>query len=312
MKLRFLFFILICALTFPSNTLFSKEIKAETLLKGGWGKNLNEIGINFPSPGVMPLAPFTCIGGLDIFNKEDIWISDSINQSLKFFKNGKLISNFKIESSMCGELAVNDNSVFLVINGDKKGIQILDKKTGTSNRFVPIPFKNPGRISILATDSFVVEESGNGIWFYKNGVTQKHPSGALEAISTGTTLYGTQFNLAENNRLIISCDLSVRLEQPEMYYLFEVSPELRILYSKLCGFFDGNPVLTSIDSGNPNFYSAYLLDKNSGNLKHQGLPILTGPFLSNAWKIRDGYFFTFTGNPKAGWKVIRIPANFIN
>lgn len=303
--------IILLVMTVFSNSVIcyaQKKPEFKTVLQGQWGTKDDELGMRVPYGSEMPSVPYDCVGGFTIDSDGCLWIVDSVNRKIKKFTKGKFSKAYKVDNDQIGDIVLFNNHIFVVTSS---GVQIIDAKNGKVISRVNIKMKSPGRIHVMNLNKFVVEDSGNGIWLVENNKAAKHPSTVLEAVGVANNLFGTQYNLEPNNRLIVSCDLTKRLEQPRPLYLYEEPEKTRILYSRLAGIFKNKPVLIAMLSTDVKKYSCFLVEKGRSHLSKMDLPVLEQPFMQVPWKMEaDGYLYAFTGTPKGGWKIIRILAQF--
>lgn len=275
------------------------------LCQGRWGSEVNELGINFPSPGVMPIAPYACIGGFDVDNSGAIWFSDSINNKIKCYKNKKwsyIMANY----GKMGDLACYGKKIF-VVTRQPDGVAVINPENGKVERHWRLAFKNPGRLKIFNENLIAVEESGSGLWISKNDKPYLHPAAALEAIGHGNRIFGLQFNFAADSRTIISAELADEIQEPDVFTVYE--PADKIVFSKTAGMKGDKPVIMIVTSLKPQILQFITLS-NEGPTGTIELNLLEGPFLPSSWKIcSDGNIYGFAGDAKEGFKFFKAEKN---
>lgn len=272
------------------------------LFKGSWGKDVNQLGIRLPSPGVMPVAPYACIGGFDVDAGGGFWFSDSVNSMLKCYKD-KTWSYIMLNFGRLGDLACYRQKIY-VLTREPDGIAVVDPAKGKVERQVKIDFKNPGRIKIVSEQLFLIEEPGIGLLICKNGQTTMHPAVALEAAASENRIFGVQFNLENDSRSIIAAEIADEVQEPEMLGLYEAGEE--IIYIKTAGTVGNRPVLMVSRRSNPAVLDFIKLGDQATPEKTVSLPVFDAPFLPASWKLcSDGRFYGFSGSVSEGFKVYR-------
>ena len=272
------------------------------LAQGKWGKEVDQIGIRFPSPGVMPLAPYECLGGYDVDTDGNLWISDSVNHMIKSCKDNKwsyMMTNF----DRMGDIAFFNKRLYVVTRAPD-GVAIISVENGKVEQQLRIDFKNPGRIKVFEPNVIGVEEPGVGLWLCRNGAAELHPAAALEAVGDKKTLYGLQYNFSTESRSIICAELAELHQEPETLTLFEAGEN--IVYSKMAGMLNNLPMFVVSTQSKPDILSFYALDANLQPVKKAELPIFDAPFLASNWKLcSDGKLYGFEGHAAEGFKVYR-------
>lgn len=272
------------------------------LFKGSWGKEVNQLGIKFPSPGVMPLAPYTCIGGYDVDAEGGFWFADSVNSMLKCYKD-KNWTYIMLNFGRLGDLA-SFNKKLYVLTREPDVIAVVSPESGKVERHVKIDFKNPGRIKIISDKLFLIEEPGSGLLICKNDQTTMHPAVTLEAAAAGNRIFGVQFNLEAESRSIIAAEIADEVQEPEMLGLYEAGEQ--ILYIKTAGTIADRPVIMVITRSSPAQISFIKLGDQAMPEKKLSLPVYDAPFLPASWKLcSDGNLYGFSGSATDGFKVYR-------
>ena len=271
------------------------------LVKGHWGKEVNQIGIRLPAPGVMPVAPFECLGGYDIDEKGNLWLTDSVNRMLKRYKNKDwfyLMTSFE----KMGDISSYNQRLY-VVTRNPDGVAVINPENGKVEQQLRIDFRNPGRLKVFAPAVIGVEEPGVGLWICRNGKADLHPATALEAVGDSKTLYGMQYNFDTESRTIISAELAEQPQEPETIALFEAGSN--IVYSKMAGLLNNRPMFMVVTASNPGVLSFYTLDEQQPTKKVE-LPIFEAPFLTSNWKLcSDGNLYGFEGTASEGFKIHR-------
>ncbi|KAF1079653.1 MAG: hypothetical protein GQF41_3968 [Candidatus Rifleibacterium amylolyticum] len=272
------------------------------VVQGQWGKETNQIGIRFPSPGVMPVAPYQCIGGYDVDESGRFWLTDSVNRMLKSWKN-KEWSYVMTSFDRMGDIACFEKRLYVVTRAPD-GVAVINPESGKVEQQLRISFNNPGRIRIFTAGIIGVEEPGVGLWLVRNGKAELHPAISLEAVSDGKTIYGLQYNFEEGSRTIVSAELAEQPQEPETVTLFEAGDS--IVFSKMAGLINQRPAFMVVTKSKPAFLSLYSLDQQQQPKKHAELPVLEAPFLTSSWKLcSDGRFYGFEGTATGGFKILR-------
>ncbi len=271
-------------------------------VKGEWGKEANQLGIRFPSPGVMPVAPYQCVGGYDVDESGRLWLTDSVNRMLKSVKN-KEWSYIMTSFDKMGDIACFEKKLYVVTRAPD-GVAIISPESGKVEQQLRIDFNNPGRLRVFAIGIIGVEEPGVGLWIVRNGKAELHPAISLEAVSDGKTLYGLQYNFEAGSRTIVSAELSEQPQEPETLALFEAGDN--IVFSKMAGLIDQRPAFMVVTQSKPNFLCLYALDQQLQPQKRADLPILEAPFLTSNWKLcSDGRLYGFEGTATGGFRIVR-------
>lgn len=279
---------------------------ATHLFSGGWGKEVNQLGIRFPAPNVMPVAPYECIGGYDIDADGRMWFSDSINSMLKCYIN-KNWSYIMLNYGKLGDLVCFGKKLY-VLTRNPDGIAVVSPETGRVDRHIKISFQSPGRLKVLSDKLILIEEQGKGLMICKNDLVALHPAAALEAVATENRLFGVQFNYEPDSRTIISAELADEVQEPETIGLYEAGET--IVFSKMAGVFDKKPVLMVVTKSNPEFISFVKLGENAAVENKIQLPVYDCPFLTSSWKLcSDGNLYGFNGTASEGFKIYRSEHN---
>lgn len=272
------------------------------LVKSNWGKEVNQIGIRFPSPGVMPVAPYECLGGYDVDDKGNLWLTDSINRMIKRYKDKDwfyLMTSFE----KMGDISFFNQRLY-VVTRNPDGVAVINPENGKVEQQLRIDFRNPARIKVFEPTVIGVEEPGVGLWICRNGKADLHPATALEAVGDSKTLYGLQYNLDAESRTIISAELAEQPQEPETIALFEAGAN--IVYSKMAGLLNNRPMFMVVTTSNPGVLSFYTLDEQQQPTKQVDLPIFEAPFLASNWKLcSDGHLYGFEGIASEGFKIHR-------
>lgn len=275
--------------------------------QGRWGKEVNQLGIVFASPGVMPVAPYQCIGGYDVDADGAFWFSDSVNSMLKCCKKGEwtyIMLNF----GRLGDLACFNQRIY-VLTRQPDGIAVVNPESGKVERQIKIDFKNPGRIKIVNDKLFLIEEPGTGLLICRNDQASLHPAESLEAVADEKRIYGVQFNLEADSRSLIAAEMAEEVQEPEMIGLFE--PGEPIVFSKTAGLHEEKPVLMVITKSKPTTLSFVKMGEHAEVLKTVDLPLFEAPFLTAGWKLcSDGNLYGFSGSATEGFKLFRSENGF--
>jgi len=270
--------------------------------QGQWGKETNQIGIRFPSPGVMPVAPYQCIGGYDVDEGGRLWLTDSVNRMLKSFKN-KEWSYIMTSFDKMGDITCFDQKLYVVTRAPD-GVAVINPESGKVEQQQRISFNNPGRIRIFAAGIIGVEEPGVGLWLVRNAKAELHPAVSLEAVGDSKKIYGLQYNFEAGSRTIVSAELAEQPQEPETITLFEAGDN--IVFSKMAGLINQRPAFMVVTQSKPAFLSLYSLDQQQQPKKRAELPVLEAPFLTSSWKLcSDNHLYGFEGTATGGFRILR-------
>lgn len=273
----------------------------EVVVSGRWGDNTDQIGIRFPSPGVMPVAPYQCLGGFDVDNDGTLWVTDSVNRMLKRYHKREW-SQVLLNIDKMGDISCYKGRLYIVTRSPD-GVAIVDPDNGKIERQLRIGFNNPGRIKVFAEDLVGVEEPGVGLWLCRAGQASLHPASSLEAVGDTSAIYGLQYDLDPASRTIVKAELATQPQEPETIALFEAGDN--IVYSKTAGLLGDRPVFIFVTQARSQFINIYLLTDGQMH-KRAELPVFDAPFLPTAWKLcSDGKFYGFAGNAREGFKLYR-------
>ncbi len=285
----------------------SSIFAAETVLfKGKWGKETNQLGIVLPAPGVMPLAPYQCIGGFDVDNSGAVWFSDSVNNMLKCYKDRNW-SYILVNFGRMGDLQIFNGKIH-VVTREPDGVAVIDPDTGKVVRQIRIDFKNPGRIKVFSENTVAVEESGSGIWICRSDKVYQHPATALEAAGDSNSIFGLQYSFVDDSRMVIRAELADEVQEPDVFAVYEAGE--KIIFSKTAGSKNGNPVIMTVVNSAPKTLKliAYSAANQIGGTIE--LPVLDGPFLHGSWKIcSDGNIYGFAGDANNGFSFLKSTKN---
>jgi len=303
--MRVLFIVTALMLFVAANLVFAADISL--VAQGQWGKEVNQIGIRFPSPGVMPVAPYQCVGGYDVDDSGRLWLTDSVNRMLKSVKN-KEWSYIMTSFDKMGDIACFEKKLYVVTRAPD-GVAVIDPESGKVEQQLRVSFANPGRLMVFAAGIIGVEEPGVGLWIVRNGKADLHPAVSLEAVGDGKTVYGLQYNFEAGSRTIVSAELAEQPQEPETLTLFEAGDN--IVFSKMAGLINQRPAFMVVTQSKPNFLSLYALDQQQQPKKRAELPILEAPFLTSNWKLcSDGHLYGFEGTATGGFKIHRYDGKF--
>jgi len=246
------------------------EGKLEKVFSVDWGTASNQIGIKFLEPGILPATPFSGPGGFRVGIDGSIWISDSINGSIKKFSKGK-VDAFRVMAEKLGDLFLFESKVF-VCTLNPNGIKILDSQTGVEEKFIPMLFKNPRRLLVQSANKIAVEEMEGGTWIlFGNNPPFMHSAKALEAVGNSSYLFGTLFDFDPLSRKIIRANWSEKNVEPELFTIYR-STGGELVFSKLVGQVKELPVLMTLCA-----QRAEALDFTFFDSEGKVSKVLTGP-----------------------------------
>lgn len=287
---------------------FSAESSQTMLFEGRWGKEVNQLGVVLPSPGVLPVAPYQCIGGFDVSPEGAVWFSDSVNSMLKCYKDKKW-SYIMLNFARLGDLTLFNKKIY-VITREPDGVAIINPESGKTENHIKLEFINPGRLKIFDENTLAVEEAGKGILIKRKGNIYHHPAAALEAAGTINRLYGLQYDLEEDSRTIISAEFADEIQEPEVLSLFEA--EEKIVFSKTAGIINDRPVIMVIKASQPTVLSFIHINPEKEKPAKIDLPVLDAPILSPAaWKLcSDGNIYGFSADAEKGFKFYKAEKSF--
>ncbi len=303
---RFFFFTAIFAFLIA----FSNAVTADSsvVIRGKWGKEVDQLGIVYPNPGVMPTAPYMCIGGFDKDKSGRFWFTDSINRMLKCYDRKKW-SYIMMNAEKLGDIICYENLLY-VITRSPDGVTIVDPESGKILETIKLPFANPGRLRVFTKDIIAVEEPGKGLWLKHGDKVYMHPAVALEAVSDGKHLYGVQYSFEAESRSIIAAEISQELQEPDVLTVYDAGEE--IIFSKLAGMVKQTLVLSIIKRSKPETISFIGFEKKIEKKATIDLKILEGPFLpTTSWKLcSDNSIYGFYGTASEGFRLYKSNSNF--
>jgi|GEM_PF-1206016 len=286
--------ILLIALTmnfFPLPGLCSDV--SEIVLQGTWGSESEQVGIKYPSPGVLPDAPFMGPGGFRVDPQGAVWISDSVNRSVKVFHEGK-VEVFPIAAEKLGDLDLYGGA-FYVCTKNPDGVFIGNQADGAELRRIAIPFKSPGRLNIIDENHFLVGENGGtgnqtpsggspdgGVWVVKEGVPSRHPAEVMEPVGNAERIFGIVYDLEESSRKIVYSGWTLDESEPILFSILR-QPGQRIVYNRILGLQEGQPWVLILNAATPSDYRAILLGLDGKVVKDIPLSLLTGCYLPAYW-----------------------------
>ena len=281
----------------------------ETMFSGKWGSENNQLGIKFPAKGVLPIAPYMCIGGFDVDDNGKVWFSDSVNRKIKSYQNKKW-RNALVSCEKMGDLDWHKDKLYVICQ-NPNGYLIFDTNKEKVEKIVKVPFNNPLRITCLNKDLILIEEQSGGIWVVKEEVATKHHAASLEACGDSNFAYGLQLDLISQNRQIIKAELSEKMQEPEMVTGLEFEPGTRIVFSKMAGVINNNPVAMIIKARSASKLDFLCFNSEKRTFSSISLPVLPGPYLLSSWKLcSDGKLYGFKGDAEKGFKFLAANQNF--
>ncbi len=294
-------FLIVTAVMLLSAVTAVQGADVSLVVKGQWGKETNQLGIRFPSPNVMPVAPYQCVGGYDVDESGRLWLTDSVNRMLKNYKNKEwsyIMTSFdKMVDITCFEKKL------YVVTRAPDGVAVINPESGKVEQQLRIDFSNPGRIKVFAAGVIGVEEPGVGLWIIRDGKAELHPAASLEAVGDIKTVYGLQYNFEAGSRTIVSAELAAQPQEPETIALFEAGDN--IVYSKMVGLIGQQPAFMVVTQSRPEVFMLYSLNQQQPQ-KRAELPIFEAPFLTSSWKLcSDGRFYGFEGTASGGFRILR-------
>lgn len=277
------------------------------ICQGGWGKEVNQLGVRFPSPGVMPTAPYQCVGGYDVDANGMVWFSDSVNSQLKSFKD-KNWAYIMLNFGRLGDLVCFNKRLY-VLTREPDGIAIVNPENGKVEKHIKIDLKNPGRLKVVSESHFLIEEQGVGLMIYKNDKAVMHPAVALEPVTDGKRIFGVQYNLEKDSRSIIAAEIADELQEPEMLGLYEAGET--IVFIKTAGINADKPVIMLVTASQPAVLKFIRLGEAASPEKTVTLPLFETSFLPASWKLcSDGNLYGFAGTASDGFKLLKSDAGF--
>jgi len=291
---------------FTSN--FAAEASQTMLFEGRWGKEVNQLGVILPSPGVLPVAPYQCVGGFDVGPDGSVWFSDSVNRMLKCYKDKKW-SYIMLNFARLGDLSGFNKKIY-VITREPDGVAVINPENGKTEKQIKLEFKDPGRLKIFDENTIAVEEAGTGVLIKRKEQIYHHPAAALEAAGTVNRLYGLQFDLEENSRTVISAEFADEIQEPEVLTLYEA--EEKIVFSKTAGIINDRPVIMVIKASQPTVLSFVQINPMMEKAAQIDLPVFDAPVLNpSAWKLcSDGNIYGFSAHAENGFKFYKAEKSF--
>jgi len=276
----------------------------QVVVKGGWGKNSDQLGIKFLAPGVLPTAPFMGVGGYEVDDEGRIFFSDSVNRQIKSYFKKEWRETFSNAEGL-GEVCLFSGKLY-VISRKPDGFIIFDTSAEKIEKMVKVPFKSPGRIAVANKNLVLIEELSGGLWLIENDKPRLHPAVALQACGNAEAVFGLQKDLLSENLQIIRAEISKEFQEPEVTNIVEVS--VRKVFARLVGMFGNSPILATVAADQPEKIEFQRLDDPGLTIS---LPVLEGPYLMSSWKLcSDGQFYGFSGTASAGFQIIRSGKNF--
>lgn len=277
--------------------------------QGRWGKEVNQLGIKFISPGILPIAPFMCIGGYDVDHDGKVWIADSVNRQIKSFHD-RTWRYAMVNCDLLGDMDSFSDKLYVVCK-NPDGFLIFDKIKEKVEKLVKVPFKTPGRIVCIRKGLIAIEELAGGVWLIEGEKIFKHPATALEACGRNAEIYGLQKNFDSDTRTIIKAELSKEVQEPEIVTSLDLEPETRLVFSKMAGMVGDKPLVMSISNTSSDVLDFRKIDLTQKTFQKISLPIMDGPYLLTSWKLcSNGELYGFAGNASEGFKIFRSEKNF--
>ncbi len=277
------------------------------LFKGTWGKEVNQLGIVLPSPGVLPVAMYQSIGGYDVDTEGGFWFSDSVNGMLKCYKDAGW-SYIMLSYGKLGDIACFNKKIY-VLTREPDGIAVIDPEKGKVEQHFKIALQNPGRIKIVSPHLFLIEEREAGLLIWKKGTANLHPATALEAAAAANRIFGVQFDFIADLRSVIAAEIADEVQEPEMFGLYEAGEP--VIFIKTAGTHGLQPVIMFVTRSSPGEIHFVKLGENASPQKRISLPVLDGPYLTASWKLcSDGRLYGLHGSATDGFKVYRSDDNF--
>lgn len=286
----------------------SAQASQTMLFEGRWGKEVNQLGVVLPSPGVLPVAPYMCIGGFDVSPDGAVWFSDSVNRMLKCYKDKKW-SYIMLNFARLGDLAIYNNKIF-VITREPDGVAVIDPEKGKTEKHIKLELKNPGRLKVFDENTLAIEEAGAGVLIKRKEMIYQHPALALEAAGTINRLFGVQYNLEDDSRTIIGAEFAEEIQEPEVIALYEA--EEKIIFSKTAGVKSEKPVIMVIKASQPTVLNFILIDTAKEKPVQIDLPIFDSPPLQpSGWKLcSNGEIYGFSADAEKGFKFFKAEKSF--
>lgn len=284
------------------------KFEGEVICRGRWGKQLNQIGLLPPAPGVLPTTSGSGPGGYDISADGTIWISDSVNRKVKSYSAGKW-KYIMVNADRLGDLVVHDGLVY-VVTRSPDGVIAINPQTGKTEQRFSINFSTPGRLGVFKKGFVGVEDISDGLWLSKGDKSWIHPAAALEAIGNTGHIYGLEYNIVDQSRSVIKTELATQDQEPEFLLLFEIDE--RIVFNKLAGLIGEDPVIMVVTHDSPSDISFKRLDTRGNIKKTITLPTLHSPwFAAGSWRLAsDGHLYGFEGCYKRGFRLLKSAKSF--
>ncbi len=295
MRFSACFLTLILLAAFPLQGADDSPTPAQ-ILSGTWGTGDSQLGIHFTETDILPGVPFMGPGGFSVDEKGAVWISDGINQKVKRWSEGA-VTVFPIEAKKLGDIAVYKGLVYLCTL-EPEGVLVINPATGAKEKFHAVPFKSPERLWVSDPDHIAVSDGSAVLWTIVKGAVAKHPAQALEPVGNHLTLFGTVYNLEDDNRKIIRAGWTADRGEPDLFTLFR-TPGQKIVFSRLIGMLDGLPTLLVMLASDEDHYFLHTFGANGAVAERIMIPVYPGLSLPSSVIIGgDQNLYSFRADAK--------------
>lgn len=272
-----------------------------------WGDGMGQLGIIFQDRGQLPEGPFMGPGGFRVDADGSIWISDSVQKSVKRFARNGGILKYSVKAAKLGDLFLLGPE-FAVITGSPDGIAFIDRTTGSETRRIDTKGLMNGRLNVIDKAHIVVGGNEGGVFLYMGKTWEKHPAPALEPVGTSEALFGTLYEFDETSRVIIRAAWTGEASDPEVFARYKIPASDQVVFSRLLDISGGFPVFMLVTRAEPAAYRIVRFDADGKAVSELQVPIFPGCPLPSPWiQGEDGILYAAEADEKA-FRVRRGPA----
>jgi len=272
-----------------------------------WGSATSQLGIIFQDREQLPEGPFMGPGGFRVDAEGGIWISDSVQKSVKRFAPNGGVHEYSVKAAKLGDLSLLGTE-FAVITGSPDGIAFIDRTTGSETRRIDTRGLLRGRLNVIDKDHIVVGGNEGGVFLYMGKTWENHPAPALEPVGTSDTLFGTLYEFDAKSRVIIRAAWTGEASDPEVFARYKVSGTDEIVFSRLLGMVGGFPSFMLVTRAEPKVYRIVRFDADGKAVSELQVPIFPGCPLPSPWiQGEDGVLYAAEADEKA-FRIRRGPA----
>ncbi len=272
-----------------------------------WGSGTSRLGITFQDRGQLPEGPFMGPGGFRVDAEGGVWISDSVQKSVKRFAPDGGILSYPVKAAKLGDLFLLGTEV-AVITGSPDGIAFIDRATGSETRRIETKGLLRGRLNIIDKDHILVGGNEGGVFLYMGTTWEMHPASALEPVGTADTLFGTLYEFDVTSRVIIRAAWTGEASDPEAFARYKLTGADEIVFSRLLGMSGGFPAFMLVTRADPAAYRIVRFDADGKVVSERKVPIFPGCPLPSPWIFgEDGALYAAEADDTS-FRVRRAPA----